>query len=152
MKNNKGFTLVEILAAVAILGILSGIAIAAYSRYIAKSRNEALKVLADSSAEAAEEYFMDHLGETEVTFAKLVDDQYLESARDPLDNSKNCKGKVEVNTTTSSGKLDVSSYKVTMCCIDNNYTYTYPDPNGKKIKFPDPKNQNPKKVDSCPLS
>ena len=39
--NNKGFTLVEILATIAILGILSGIVIGGVQKYIEKSRQQA---------------------------------------------------------------------------------------------------------------
>ena len=47
-KQNKGFTLIELMIVVAVLGILAGVAIASYTAYIRRSRNsEATAVLAD---------------------------------------------------------------------------------------------------------
>ena len=132
MKNNKGFTLVELLAVVAILGILMGLAIQAYTKYIGFSRSKAHKVLAESSANAADEYFMDYPDETEVDFETLVEYQYLESAADPSEKGKECKGKVIAKTKKEEGSLDVHEYKVIMCCI--NYNYTWEFPGGKPTK------------------
>ena len=128
MKNNKGFTLVELLAVVAILGILMGLAIQAYTKYIGFSRSKAHKVLAESSANAADEYFMDYPDETEVDFETLVEYQYLESAADPSETGTDCKGKVKItNTKKEEGSLDVHEYKVVMCCINYNYTWKFPE-------------------------
>ena len=40
--NNRGFSMVELLASIAILGILSGIGIQAFQRYQTKSRKQAV--------------------------------------------------------------------------------------------------------------
>ena len=135
MKNNKGFTLVEILAAVTILGILAGISIAAYSKYVGQSKDKSRKILAESSANAAEEYFMDHPDKTSVYLDELVEEEYLESDRDPQDNSSKCKGKVtKTKTGGSGGKLVDIKYTVVLCCIRHNYTYTFPEPEDKNYK------------------
>ena len=39
--NKKGFTLIEIISVIVIMGILMGIAIAGTSRYLDKTRNQA---------------------------------------------------------------------------------------------------------------
>lgn len=51
--NKKGFTLIEILAVIVIIGIISGIGIVSISRNIAQSRDESVVDLAKNYAEAA---------------------------------------------------------------------------------------------------
>ena len=57
MKSN-GFTLVEVLVVIAILGILFGLSVGGVQRYIAKSQQQAYDTLASSSVEATKEYVM----------------------------------------------------------------------------------------------
>ena len=52
--NNKGFTLVEIIAVIAILGILSGIGIMAATKYIDNSRQKVLSSMKESMYNATE--------------------------------------------------------------------------------------------------
>ena len=41
---NKGFTLVEVLVVVAILGVLAGVAVPSVSRFIGTGRDEAMQI------------------------------------------------------------------------------------------------------------
>ena len=155
--NQKGFTLVEILAAVAIISILSGMAMAAYTRYIDYSRQKAYKVMAKSASIAAEEYVMDNPGvavETEevtegnttkyvikdsdatyITFDELIKGGYLNGAEDPVEKGKDCKGKVTIGVVESyeDGGLDQYIYDVDLCCSleQNHFYYTFGEQNGK---------------------
>lgn len=81
MKNEKGLTLVELLAVVVILAIIAAIAIPAIGNIIDNSRAKALVSDAINVMNAANIYFTD-TGKTTtaVTVKTLVDEDYLESA------------------------------------------------------------------------
>ena len=126
MKNNKGFSLIELLGAITILGIITTFAIITYSRYIEQSRKKSYKIMRESAISATEEYLLDHptSSNVSVTFKELVDGEYLENADDPSDTSTDCKGKVTVieNDATDSA-LAYNDYEVVICCA--NYYHTY---------------------------
>ena len=94
--NKRGFSLVELLAAIAILAILSSIAITASYRYQQKAKKQAYDTLVASAKEAAEEYAMEHPSATTVNFDTLVKEGYLENAIDPAAKDKNCTGTVKI--------------------------------------------------------
>ena len=125
--NNKGFTLIEILAVVLIMGIIMSTAIAAYSRYIDSSRQKGFYTLAKSASEAAAEYSMEQLGVTEVDFSELVENNYLENDYDPRDKSHRCKGTVRIDTSQGTEEgVDKYEYTVNVCCQSYYYTYVFP--------------------------
>ena len=68
--NKKGFTLIEILAAVTILGILSVLAIGWYTNYLEYSKKNSYKTMAKSISTAAEEDVMDNPGAATKTFGE----------------------------------------------------------------------------------
>lgn len=127
MKNNKGFSLVELLAVVAIISILFGIGMAAYTRYTVKAREEAMDILVKSSINATESYLLDHPGVEEVNFEQLVAENYLESDRDPADKTSKCIGTVRVSPEVDDGTVEDlvenNNYLVDVCCSQGNYRY-----------------------------
>jgi type IV pilus assembly protein PilA len=57
IKNNKGFTIIELMIAVAIIGILAAIAVPAYSNYTNRAKASEALTLADSAKTAVSEYY-----------------------------------------------------------------------------------------------
>ena len=127
--NNKGFTLVEILVAVALLSILTAMAMTAFNSYKKKAKIQAYDTMAKSAKEAAENYLMDNPDAKRVTFDMLVEESYLDTITDPGKESSNCTGKVIMDKVNSADnkKLDTYNFTVNMCCKKYNYTYMYPD-------------------------
>ena len=130
--NNRGFSLVEMLAVVAILGILFGIGIQAYSMYTTKTINQGFDILAESSINGFEQYLLDHPFAEEVNIDVLVNENYLENNNDPANKGGTCDGTVRlVDSGDDSGGLKKNSYVLDLCCANRNYQY---DSNGRKVK------------------
>jgi type IV pilus assembly protein PilA len=82
LKNQKGLTLIELLAVIVILAIIAAIAIPAIGNIIENSRYNSAKADALNVINAANLYFTDE-GTTEgveVTIKTLLDQKYLDSA------------------------------------------------------------------------
>ena len=70
MKNKQGFTLVELLITVVIVGILAAVVFPSYTDYVARSaRAEAVSMLSGAAAKQ-EQYYMDHRSYAD-SFSKL---------------------------------------------------------------------------------
>lgn len=126
-KNVKGFSLVELLAVIAILGILSGLGIIAYNRYTQRARKDSYKELAESSINGAKQYFMDHPRETSVSLEKLLAGQYVNNINDPSNNP--CNGEVvKISDATPSPTPETSSLQSTELIVNiscTNYNCEY---------------------------
>ena len=116
--NNKGFTLVEVLGAIVILGILMGIAVASYSVYRDKANTTSYKLMEKNAISAAEEYFIDNPDEDVVSISKLVNESYLEPIQDPASKNDTCTGRVYITRIDKSGEksLEKNTYKVKLRC------------------------------------
>ncbi len=117
MKNNKGYTLVEVLAVVTIVAILSVVTIVGYTRYVEKSKKETYDGLAKSAYHAAQQYAMTNPSATSVTLANLVDGNLLENYKDPSTGG-NCEGSIVI--------ISGDTYQVKLCCSEYKYIYTFP--------------------------
>lgn len=134
--NKKGFSLVELLAAIVILAIMITIATVAYSRYRQHAKQQGYDTLAKTASEAAAQYVMDNPEKViwDVSFEMLYEGEYMSSLSDPGIKNKQCKGDVVLRTMREEnvGTLDTKEYTVHVCC--KNYNYTYVFPGGSKTK------------------
>lgn len=121
MINKKGFTLIEILAAVTILGIIATIGIAAYTKYKDRTVRRAYDIIMDNAISAADQYFMNHNNDY-VTFDELINGDYMEKVVDPVDREGTCNGYVVITNKeqASSRTLEKSNYKVYVACGEVN--------------------------------
>ena len=134
--NNKGFSMIEILLTVSILGILLGIGLQAYDRYTKKARQQSYDTMAKSASLAMEEYIMDHPSATSVSFDELLEGNYINTISDPV-SKDNCEGKVTlVNHEDASGNsLSTEGYSVNVCCTNYSYTYRFPESTKSKDRY-----------------
>nr|WP_188713337.1 prepilin-type N-terminal cleavage/methylation domain-containing protein [Psychrobacillus lasiicapitis] len=79
LKNEKGLTLIELLAVIVILAIVAAIAVPAIGNIIENSKFNAVKADATNVLSAAQLYFTDDQTKTTVTVAELKTANYLES-------------------------------------------------------------------------
>lgn len=60
MRANKGFTLIEVLIVIVIIGVLAGIAYPAYTDYVLKAKRTEAQVALVNIANKQEMYYLDH--------------------------------------------------------------------------------------------
>ena len=138
-KKNKGFTMVELLAVITIMGILTALAVPAVVKHIAKSRNTSFDTMLKSTYEAAENYMMDnnillHSGDPDypILIKDLVDNQYLEALIDPVGNGGRCdtntnsKVLVAYDSATAGGLVNYK-FKVKIVCPSKTLEKTFPE-------------------------
>lgn len=84
--NKKGITLVELIAVLAIIGLLAIIVVPGITKNIIDSKNKANKVQDSNIKEAAQSYLADHIGDditfdesdtVTITLKVLVEEGYL---------------------------------------------------------------------------
>ncbi len=121
--NNKGFSLIEMLATVVILGVLGTIAVVGTTKYINKSRKKAYIVMSQSIYEAAMncqtkgDCTTGFYGANNNNFKDLVDLGYLDELKNPISGKKHCEGIVRISSTpNSTSEYKKYSYEVNLRC------------------------------------
>lgn len=125
--NNKGFTLVEIIAVVAIMAILMGVAVVGVSKYQESAREDAYETMEASAHAAAQNYIQKYnliiqsAGQTpawtEISISDLVGGEFLKPLKDPKARDHECIGTVYAQKEKASGnKLSHITYKVKVIC------------------------------------
>ena len=140
--NNKGFSLVELLAVIVIISTMAVLGVVGYTRYIDYTKQKAYDTMAKSAKNAAAEYTMDFIGVDSVTLHELTELEYLEFPTDPSRKGTACKGKVDITYNENDEGLDTEDYEVYICCA--NYTYKY------EYKY-ELENIKKTKLDTCPV-
>lgn len=93
-KNEKGFSLVELLGVMVILGILISSSVIAYSRYSKKAKQQSYYIMAKSVTSSVEEYMMDNGEVSQLEISELVKENYLKQTEDLGRKEKICKENV----------------------------------------------------------
>ncbi|WP_342559661.1 type II secretion system protein [Psychrobacillus sp. FSL W7-1457] len=141
LKNQKGLTLVELLAVIVILAIVSAIAVPAIGGIIENSRYSAVKADATNVLNAAKMYFIDNPeekatdGVVSVKVSVLIEKNYLESAgKIPADASvaKGSPNSITTGAIPYSGDKNVTFTKATLDII-NKDIQKGSDPNSKSV-------------------
>jgi len=135
--NNKGFTMVELLGVVVLLGILMAAAIGGVSIYKDKAAEQAYDTIAKTAMNATKNYMMDYpskkknVGEFEIIdITDLYEDQYMEIPADPRNDGKACGGEVKaiiIENGTGGSKLQEYKYEVKVCCTNYSKLYKFPE-------------------------
>ena len=142
--NNKGFSMIELLGVIVIIGILAGLAIPAVTKYIGKTRNRAYDNIYESAYAAAQEKYMHDLEDTNKSYSlrDLYDQGYMDEPIDPS-NKGFCDGTVkveEIEDEDLDGEVDLEvsefKYKVTLKCTGNKCREYYTGKDSKKNGSP----------------
>ncbi len=93
MKNNKGFSLVELLATIVIIGILAGVGIVSYNAIRAginedfyENQKENISLAAQTYLQANTSKRPANVGNTTIIYlSELIDQNYIDPVKDPHD-------------------------------------------------------------------
>lgn len=134
--NKKGFTLTELLAVIAIISLISGIAAISYSLILKNSQNksfttyentmqaEVMEIMLDATLDPSSEYSIPRPNET-LTFSlsNMVTKGQIKEFVNPINKSDNCQANsyVSVRRIENATSSDALKYKVCLICSASNY-------------------------------
>ena len=134
IRNKRGFTLVEIIATVVILGILLTTAVVGYSKYIESSKKNYYTTQEKLITQAGRDFFNDNRGylptmvgeENCVTLKTLITNKYIEEVKDY--NKNNCD---KEKTKVCAQKISLTKYNydtLLICDKDETSATIYSEP------------------------
>lgn len=113
LKDQKGLTLIELLAVIVIIAIIAAIAIPAIGNIIENSRYSAVKSDALNTLAAANLYFIENADKTKVSTTQLKTDGFLENAgKIPVPADATPTGAVNFVEKNSTGNLSLTTAKI----------------------------------------
>ena len=136
--NNKGFSMIELLGVIIIIGILFAVAIPAVTKFIGSTRKRAYDNIYESAYAAAQEKYMHDLEDADHIDYEIVKDLYNQGYMDePIDPSNKglCDGKVFI-TADESTEVSEYTFKVKLNCTNEcreYYSGKKSSNNGKKV-------------------
>jgi len=137
MKNNKGFSMIELLAVIAILGVIAIMGIVGYGRYLERSRKNAFENMGKTLYESTKSYFIYNSEllpttgtPTTIIAQDLVDAGFTEYLTNPRKNKENCNQstvKVTYNGMSSDNMNMNLNYEIKIICNGKQeIVFTYP--------------------------
>ena len=137
MKNRNGFSLIELIGVIVILGIISLIAITEVNRYIKNTKTEMYKTYEKNIETATKNKMINCINEKDnctipengdklkISIESLVEDGYTEKLQDPEQKGSFCTGYSEV--TNSGASVPNLNYNVCLKCskYTNNYSCNF---------------------------
>ncbi|MEH7236194.1 type II secretion system protein [Bacillus sp. JJ1562] len=135
VKNQKGLTLIELLAVIVILGIIAAIAVPAIGNVIEKSRNDAVHADATQVLNAAKLYVASEAPTSTVTFDNDTSTTAIDNGlEDYLEN--------------------IESYSITITVENGEYRYTdiHVEKDEREVTYPTEQNLLNRDVDVTPVT
>ena len=95
-----------------------GIGAISYTRYRRQAVETSYDLIKKNAVSAAENYFMDNVGEETVELHELVEKSYLDTVNDPERKNKTCDGTVTIidKNISDGNSLQKNTYKVYLKC------------------------------------
>lgn len=125
MKNKKGFTMIELLATIAIMGVLATIAVVSMSKFINHTKDTTYQEFEETLKDSTANYLLyntglipDVGGSYKVMASQLTSEGYLDNLTDPQDKTATCNSNSYIIVKRNSDvdfNMDLD-YKVCLIC------------------------------------